>query len=88
MAKIDAAEGRWLTNKVWIAILLSGILFSLTSAGLYYDLKAQDQIMRTDHRLFKVEITGKLNRIIVQLENTNSKCKGKIDGTNTTARIR
>jgi len=73
-AKIDAAEGRWLPNKIWFSIIIAAVMLSSSFMGVYYNLRAADVENATKLELFQKEVNGKLDKI---LDKVDSKDCGK-----------
>lgn len=72
--KLDAAEGRWLSNKYWVIIIISIVCFTSTMIGGYYSLRASDAEIVAQHNIFKEVINTKLDMILENMKN-DDKCK-------------
>ena len=63
----DAAEGKWLSNKLWILIIVAVVGFSGIVMNKYWELKAADMSIVQKHELFKQSVDTKLQTIIEKL---------------------
>jgi hypothetical protein len=63
----DAAEGKWLSNKLWILIIVAVVGFSGIVMNKYWELKAVDMSIVQKHELFKQSVDTKLQTIIEKL---------------------
>ena len=67
--KLDAAEGRWLTNKMVVVIIIAIVGFTSTILGGYYSLRAEDAKIQAEHNTFKEVINTKLDSILDKIKD-------------------
>lgn len=71
--ELNAAEGYWLSNKIWIIIIVTIISFFLLGMNKYWELKASDLIIQQKHELLKQSVELKLDAILEKLKELKLK---------------
>lgn len=64
----DAAEGHWLSNKIWVIIIIAVVGFSGMVVSKYYELQAADLKNTQNHELFKQSVDTKFELIMEKLD--------------------
>jgi len=71
---LDAADGRWLTNKLWVVIIISAIAVTWGVCVCYMGLRAENSNVRNELTVFKTEINTKLG-VILEYKQGEKKCR-------------
>lgn len=70
----DATKAHWFSNAIVAVIVVAAMSFTWGVGMIYMDLRAEDNKIKTEVRVMKAEINGKLNSILEYIKNEKKIC--------------